>query len=51
MSNIGRFLRGQQNHLAECVLPLDGRLGLGHDQVWRGLGQGLLQLLELYECQ
>jgi hypothetical protein len=31
MSNIGRFLRGQQNRLAECVLPLDGRLGLEHD--------------------
>jgi hypothetical protein len=50
-SNLGRLLRGQQNRLAECVLWLDGRLGLGHDQVGGGggLGQGVLQLLELYE--
>jgi hypothetical protein len=47
VSNLGRFLRGQQSHLAECVLQLDGHLGLGHDRVWWGLGQGLLQLLEL----
>jgi hypothetical protein len=36
MSNLGRLLHGQQNHLTECVLQLDGRLGdlgLGHDQV------------------
>jgi hypothetical protein len=52
MSNLGRFLRGQRNHLAEGVLRLDGRLGLGHDWVWGGLGQGLLQLLELCgRCQ
>jgi hypothetical protein len=50
VSNLGRFLCGQQNHIAECVLRLDGCLGLGHDQVpWGGgLGQGLLQLLELF---
>jgi hypothetical protein len=45
MSNLGRLLHGQRNHLAECVLRLDGHLGslgLGHDQVWVGLGQGLL---------
>jgi hypothetical protein len=37
VSNLGRFLRGQQDHFAEGVLWLDGRLGglgLGHDQVW-----------------
>jgi hypothetical protein len=34
VSNLGRFLRGQRNHLAEGVLQLDGRLGLGHDRVW-----------------
>jgi hypothetical protein len=36
VSHLGRFLRGQQDCLAECVLRLDGRLanyGLGHDQV------------------
>jgi hypothetical protein len=36
VSNLGRFLRGQWNHLAECVLRLDGCLGghsLGHDWV------------------
>jgi hypothetical protein len=47
VSNLRRFLRGQHNHLAECVLQLDGRLGLGHDRVWEGLSQGLLELLEL----
>jgi hypothetical protein len=39
MSNLGRLLRGQQNHLTECVLRLDGclgGLGLDHDQVWGG---------------
>jgi hypothetical protein len=51
MNNLGRFLRGQWNRLAECVLRMDGRLGclgLRHDRVWGGLNQGLLQLLELY---
>jgi hypothetical protein len=38
VSNLGRLLRGQQNRLAECVLWLDGRLGLGHDQVRGGGG-------------
>jgi hypothetical protein len=36
VSNLGRLLRGQRNHLAVCVLRLDGRhggLGLGHDRV------------------
>jgi hypothetical protein len=37
VSKLGRLLRGQQDHLAECVLRL-GRclrgLGLGHDRVW-----------------
>jgi hypothetical protein len=36
VSNLGRFLRGKQNHLVECVLRLDGRLGglgLGHEWV------------------
>jgi hypothetical protein len=54
VSHLGRFLCGQQDCLAECVLRLDGHLGslgLGHDQVWGGLGQGLLQLLELCGCQ
>jgi hypothetical protein len=51
VSNLGRILRGQWNHIAECVLRLDGclgGLGLGHDRVWGGHSQGLLQLLELY---
>jgi hypothetical protein len=50
VSNIGRLLRGQRDCLAECILWLDGCLGgfgLGHDQVWVGLDQGLIQLLEL----
>jgi hypothetical protein len=54
MSHLGRFLRGQWDRLAECVFRLDGRLGslgLGHDQVWVGLSQGLLQFFELCECQ
>jgi hypothetical protein len=41
VSHLGRFLRGQWDYLAECVLRLDGRLeslGLGHDRVWRGGG-------------
>jgi hypothetical protein len=40
VSNLGRLLRGQSNHLAECVLRLDGclgGLGLGHDLVWGDL--------------
>jgi hypothetical protein len=47
MSNLGRFLRGQRNHLAECVLRLDGRLGglgLGHDRVHARLNQGLMEM-------
>jgi hypothetical protein len=54
VSHLGRFLHGQWDCLTECVLQLDGRLeslGLGHDQVWGELGQGLLQLLELCRCQ
>jgi hypothetical protein len=47
VSTLGRLLCGQQNCLAECVLQLDGRLGIGHDRVLGGLDQGLLQLLEL----
>jgi hypothetical protein len=47
VSNLGRPLRGQWNCLTECVPRLIGHLGLRHDQVWAGLGQGLLQLLEL----
>jgi hypothetical protein len=53
VSNLGRLLRGQWGCHAECVLQLDGLLGgldLRHDRVWGGLGQGLLQLLELYSC-
>jgi hypothetical protein len=37
VSHLGRFLRGQWDCHAECVLRLDGRLGslgLGHDWVW-----------------
>jgi hypothetical protein len=36
VSNLGRLLHRQWNHLAECVLQLDGcleGLGLGHDRV------------------
>jgi hypothetical protein len=54
VSHLRRFLHGQWDCLAECVLWLDGRLGslgLRHDRVWVGLGQGLLQLLELCRCQ
>jgi hypothetical protein len=50
VSNLERFLHGQRNRLAKCILWLDGHLGglgLGHDRVLGGLGQGLLQLLEL----
>jgi hypothetical protein len=50
ISDPGRLLRGQQNGFAERVLRLDGRLGLGHDQVRGGLGQSLLQVVELYGC-
>jgi hypothetical protein len=34
MGNLERVLRGQWNYLTECVLWLDGRLGLGNDWVW-----------------
>jgi hypothetical protein len=53
VSNLIRLVRRQWNRLAECVLRLDGHLGslgLGHDRVWVGLDQGLLQLLELCGC-
>jgi hypothetical protein len=50
VSNLGRFLRRQQDLFAECILPLDGLLGIGHDRVLGGLGQSFLHLLELYEC-
>jgi hypothetical protein len=36
VSNLGRLLYGQRNHLPECVLWLDGHLGslvLGHNRV------------------
>jgi hypothetical protein len=42
VSHLGRFLCGQQDCLAECVLRLDGHLGslgLGHDQVWGDLAK------------
>jgi hypothetical protein len=48
--NLGMLLCGQWNHLVECVLRLDGRLGgpgLRHDRVWGRLGQSILQFLEL----
>jgi hypothetical protein len=52
VSNLGTFLRGQRNRLAECVLRLDGNvlevLALGMTGSG-GLSQGMLQLLELYE--
>jgi hypothetical protein len=40
VSNFGRLLRRQRNHLVECVLRLDGRIGLDlrHDRVWGGMG-------------
>jgi hypothetical protein len=41
VSNLRRPLHGQRNHLAECVIKLDGRfggLGLGHDRVGGGGG-------------
>jgi hypothetical protein len=53
VSNLGRFLHRQRYLLAECILRLDGRfggLGVGHDLVRGGLGQGLLELLELCGC-
>jgi hypothetical protein len=35
VNNLGRFLHGQQNSLAECVLWLDGHLGgLGLEHDW-----------------
>jgi hypothetical protein len=43
VSYLGRLLRGQWDGLAERVLHLDGRLrglGLGHDQVRGGGGEG-----------
>jgi hypothetical protein len=52
LSNIGRLLRRQRNHLAECVIRLDGHLGglsLWHNWVGGG-GLVLLQLLELCRC-
>jgi hypothetical protein len=36
VSNLGRFIRGQWNHLVDGVLRLDGRLGgigVSHDRV------------------
>jgi hypothetical protein len=54
VSHHRRFLHGQRDCVAECVLQLDGclgSLGLGHDWVRGELGQGLLPLLELYRCQ
>jgi hypothetical protein len=53
VSHLRRFLHGQRDCLAECVLRLDGHLGclgLRHDRVWVGLGQGLLELLEMTPC-
>jgi hypothetical protein len=53
VSNHGRLLRRQWYLLAKCVLRLDGHfggLGVRHDQVLGGLGQGLFQLLEFYGC-
>jgi hypothetical protein len=41
VSHLGRFLRGQWDCLAGCVLRLDGHLGslgLVHDRVWGGGG-------------
>jgi hypothetical protein len=54
VSNLRRLLRGQRNHLTECVLWLDGclgGLGHGHDLVWGGLDQGLIHLLKLCGCR
>jgi hypothetical protein len=59
MTHLGRFLRGQRDRLAECVLRLDGRLGslgLGHDRV-RGGGTrprlastlGAMQMPAIYQ--
>jgi hypothetical protein len=51
--NLGRFLRRQWYMLVKCVLQLDGYfegLGVGHDWVWGGLGQGLFQLPEFCGC-
>jgi hypothetical protein len=50
LSDHGGLLRGQRDSFAEQVLRLDGCLGclgLEHDRVRGGLGQGLLQVLEL----
>jgi hypothetical protein len=38
VSNLARLFRRQQNHLAQCVLLFDGRLGLSYDRVWGGGG-------------
>jgi hypothetical protein len=53
VSNLGRLLHWQWDHLTEWVLRLDGCLGglsLRHDRVWEGVGQGFLQVLELCGC-
>jgi hypothetical protein len=53
VSHLGRFLRGQWDCLAGCVLRLDGHLGslgLVHDRVWGGDSHGMLQLSELCGC-
>jgi hypothetical protein len=50
ISTLGGLIQGEWDRLAECVLQLDGqlgRLGLGHNWVWVGLGQGFLQFFEL----
>jgi hypothetical protein len=38
VSKLGRLLREQWNHLFECVLRLDGCLGLRHNRVLGGGG-------------
>jgi hypothetical protein len=51
--NLGRFLRRQWYLVAECVLWLDGHfgsLGVRHDWVRGGPGQGLFQVTEFYGC-
>jgi hypothetical protein len=54
MSIFRWFIQGQWNCLGEVVLWMDGCLGclgLRHDRVRVGLGQGCLQLLEFYGRQ
>jgi hypothetical protein len=34
VSHLGRVLHGQRDCVSECVLWLDGSLGLEHDRVW-----------------